>query len=116
MKLFVNLNKSTIKILQNLIQHDRTKHIEIKWHFIKENLDYGLIVAVYVTSGCKLTGVLTKGLSTEQFLELTGKLRMIYVNSLLERESSIAGSSSNISFYMDLFPLFRIVVFHNFHC
>ena len=36
-------NKSAINIAHNPMQHDRTKHIEIDRHFIKEKLDSGLI-------------------------------------------------------------------------
>jgi len=36
-------NKSAIGIVDNPIQHDMTKHIEIDQHFIKEKLDNGLI-------------------------------------------------------------------------
>lgn len=43
-------NTSAINIAHNPLQHDRTKHIEIKWHFIKEKLDNGLITATYVPS------------------------------------------------------------------
>ncbi|RVW27180.1 Retrovirus-related Pol polyprotein from transposon RE1 [Vitis vinifera] len=38
MKLYCD-NKSTINIAHNSIQHDRTKHIEIDRHFIKEKLE-----------------------------------------------------------------------------
>ena len=42
MKLYCE-NKSAINIAHNLVQHDRTKHIEIDLHFIKDKLDSGLI-------------------------------------------------------------------------
>lgn len=35
--------KSPISIAHNLVQHDRTKHIEVDGHFIKEKLDSSLI-------------------------------------------------------------------------
>lgn len=42
MKLFCD-NKSVISIAYNPIQHDKTKHIDIDRHFIKEKQDSGLI-------------------------------------------------------------------------
>ena len=42
MKLYCD-NKLVISIAHNPVQHDRTKHIEIDMHFIKEKLDRGLI-------------------------------------------------------------------------
>ncbi|KAI3459864.1 hypothetical protein Pfo_016527, partial [Paulownia fortunei] len=41
-------NKSAINIAHNPVQHDRTKHIEIDRHFIKEKLESGLICIPYM--------------------------------------------------------------------
>ena len=64
MKLFCD-NKSAISIANNLIKYDRTKHIEIDRHFIKEKLEGGLITIAYVPSRHQLANVLTKGLPIE---------------------------------------------------
>ena len=42
MKLYCD-NKSAINIAHNPIQHDKTKHIEVDMHFIKENLEEGVL-------------------------------------------------------------------------
>ena len=42
MKLYCD-NKSVINIAYNPMQHDRTKHIEVDQHFIKEKLDSRMI-------------------------------------------------------------------------
>ncbi|RVW52853.1 Ubiquitin-conjugating enzyme E2 5 [Vitis vinifera] len=55
-------NKPAISIAHDPVQHDRTKHIEIDKHFIKEKLDSGLICTPYVSTGCQLANILTKGL------------------------------------------------------
>ena len=41
-------NKAAISIAQNPVQHDRTKHIEIDRHFIKEKLSSGVICTSFV--------------------------------------------------------------------
>ncbi|RDY00634.1 Copia protein, partial [Mucuna pruriens] len=71
-KLFYN-NNSTISIAHNAIQHDRTKHIEIDRHFIKEKLNSGLVVTAHVPTGLQVADIFTKGLPTARFQELNGK-------------------------------------------
>jgi len=58
-------NKSAINIAHNLVQHDRTKHVEIDQHFIKEKLDNGLIAIDYIPSRLQLADMSTKGLPTK---------------------------------------------------
>jgi hypothetical protein len=55
-------NKSAINIANNLVQHERTKHVEIDRFFIKERLDDGTLKLRYVTSRDQVAGCLTKGL------------------------------------------------------
>ena len=74
-------NKSAIRIAHNPVQHDRTKHIEIDRHFIKEKLDSGLIATEYIPSKLQLADMFTKGLPTEQLQDLTCKLGMIDIHS-----------------------------------
>ena len=69
-------NKSAISITHNLVQQDRTKHIEVDRHFIKEKLDSGLICTPYVSSQDNLD-LLTKGLNNNNFEGIVSKLRMI---------------------------------------
>ncbi|RDX82675.1 Copia protein, partial [Mucuna pruriens] len=73
-------NNSAISIAHNPVQHDRTKHIEIDRHFIKEKLDSGLIPTSYVPTGLQMTDVFTKGLATTRFQELNDKLGMIDIH------------------------------------
>ena len=66
MKLYCD-NKSAIDITHNLVQHDRTKHVEVDKHFIKEKLDSGLICTPFVSIKGQLVDVLTKELSRTAF-------------------------------------------------
>ncbi|RDX62727.1 Copia protein, partial [Mucuna pruriens] len=78
-KLFYE-NNSAMSIAHNPVQHDRTKHIEIDRHFIKEKLDSGLIVTTHVPIRLQVTDVFTKGLLATRFQELNDKLGMIDIH------------------------------------
>ena len=67
-------NNSAISIAHNLVQHDRTKHVEVDKHFIKEKLDNKLICTPFVTSKNQLADMLTKGVDQSIFHNITCKL------------------------------------------
>ncbi|GJR11591.1 hypothetical protein Tco_0794243 [Tanacetum coccineum] len=53
-------NKAAIQISENPVQHDRTKHVEVGRHFIKEKLEAGIIKLPFVKSKDQLVDILTK--------------------------------------------------------
>ncbi|RDX62452.1 hypothetical protein CR513_59211, partial [Mucuna pruriens] len=59
------------------VQHDKTKHIEIDIHFIKNKLDSGLIVTTHVPTWLQVADVFTKGLFATRSQELNDKLGMV---------------------------------------
>ncbi|GMP59362.1 hypothetical protein CsSME_00022664 [Camellia sinensis var. sinensis] len=69
-------NKAAINIAHNPVQHDRTKHVEIDRHFIKEKLTSGTICTPFVQSGEQLADILTKGVRNKPFHDILGKLDM----------------------------------------
>lgn len=75
LKLFCD-SKAAISIAHNPVQHDRTKHIEIDRHFIKEKIDAGVICLPFVTSNQQTADILTKSLARPNFERLIAKLGM----------------------------------------
>jgi hypothetical protein len=63
MKLWCD-NKSAINIANNLVQHNRTKHMEIDRFFIKEKLNSGLLELRHIATREQVTNCLAKGLSS----------------------------------------------------
>ena len=75
MKLYYD-NKAAISIAHNPILHNRTKHIEVDKHFIKEKLENGLICVPYVPTTQRTANIPIEGLYKRQFDFLVSRLAM----------------------------------------
>ncbi|GJZ66970.1 retrovirus-related pol polyprotein from transposon TNT 1-94 [Tanacetum coccineum] len=60
-------NKGAIDLSKNLVQHSRTKHIEIRHHFLRDNVQKGHISIEKVPSVDNIADILTKPLKRESF-------------------------------------------------
>ncbi|GJZ25054.1 hypothetical protein Tco_0562513 [Tanacetum coccineum] len=69
-------SKSAIAISCNPVQHSRTKHIVIRYHFIKEHVENGTIKLYFVKKDYQLTDLFTKSLPVDRFNYLVRLLGM----------------------------------------
>ncbi|GJV02493.1 hypothetical protein Tco_1336062 [Tanacetum coccineum] len=60
-------NKGAIDLSKNPVQHSRTKHIEIRQHFVRDNVQKGHISIKKVSSVDNIANILTKPLKRESF-------------------------------------------------
>nr|GEX51561.1 retrovirus-related Pol polyprotein from transposon TNT 1-94 [Tanacetum cinerariifolium] len=69
-------SKSAIAISCNPVQHSRTKHIIVRFHFIKEHVEKGTIEMYFVKTDYQLAEIFTKALPTDRFNYLVRRLGM----------------------------------------
>nr|GEU83884.1 retrovirus-related Pol polyprotein from transposon TNT 1-94 [Tanacetum cinerariifolium] len=69
-------SKSAIAISCNPVQHSRTKHIAVHYHFIKEHVEKGTIELYFVKTYYQLADIFTKALPTDRFNYLVRRLGM----------------------------------------
>ena len=67
-------NTSAINISKNPVMHSKTKHIAIKYHFVRELVQDKEIRLEYVNSKEQIADIFTKPLLKDAFLYLRGKL------------------------------------------
>ncbi|GKC91193.1 hypothetical protein Tco_1151842 [Tanacetum coccineum] len=69
-------NKSAIAICCNNVQHSISKHIDIRFHFIKEHVENGVIELYFVNTKYQLAYIFTKALGRKRIKFLINKLGM----------------------------------------
>jgi len=70
-------NQSAIALSKNPVLHDRSKHIDTKFHFIRECVDSGKFCLDYASTQEQLADVLTKSLGQARFCELRDKVGVV---------------------------------------
>nr|GEZ79916.1 retrotransposon protein, putative, unclassified [Tanacetum cinerariifolium] len=69
-------NKSAIALCCNNVQHSRSKDIDIRYHFIKEHVENGVIELYFFNTEYQLADIFTKALGRERTEFLINKLEM----------------------------------------
>nr|GEV25638.1 retrovirus-related Pol polyprotein from transposon TNT 1-94 [Tanacetum cinerariifolium] len=60
-------NCTAITICCNNVQHSRSKHIDVRHHFLREQVEKGVVESFFVTTDYQLTDIFTKALPRERF-------------------------------------------------
>ncbi|GJW71071.1 hypothetical protein Tco_0127988 [Tanacetum coccineum] len=69
-------SQSAIAFSCNTVQHPRTKHIAVRYHFIKEQVENEIVELYFVKTAYQLTNIFTKALARERFEFLVKSLGM----------------------------------------
>ncbi|KAL0279165.1 UNVERIFIED_CONTAM: hypothetical protein PYX00_000774 [Menopon gallinae] len=67
-------NLGAIKLAQNPVFHARTKHVDIRCHFIREALENGTVSLQHISTEEMIADVLTKGLTRQKHENCVGRL------------------------------------------
>ena len=71
------VNESAIKIANNPVQHRRTKHIDIRHHFLRDHVANGDIHLTHVGTMYQLADIFTKPLDEDRFVMLRRELGIL---------------------------------------
>ncbi|GKF08745.1 hypothetical protein Tco_0042969 [Tanacetum coccineum] len=70
-------NESTICIVENLVFYSKTKHIEIRHHFIRDSYEKKLIQMIKIYTDQNVVDLLTKAFDVSRFQYLIANIRML---------------------------------------
>lgn len=73
--LFID-NKSAISLARNPVLHGRSKHIEAKFHFLREQVNKGALQIVHCSTELQLADIFTKALKVDRFIKLRSLIGM----------------------------------------
>ena len=72
-------NTSAIAISNNHVHHSGTKHIDIRYHFIRDHVTNGTVELHFVPIEQQIADIFTKPLDESTFSKLVGELGMLYI-------------------------------------
>jgi hypothetical protein len=81
-------NQSCIRLSEYPVFHESSKHIEIKYYFIRDKVQEGEVKLEYIPTDENTTDILTKPLSRIMFAYFREKMGIVEITPLAEREDS----------------------------
>ena len=79
-------NQSCIKLSENSVFHDRSKHIEIRYHFIIDWVQRGAVRLAHVSTDDQVADILTKSLLKGKHVHFRGMMGVVANTFLGKRE------------------------------
>jgi hypothetical protein len=79
-------NQSHIKLLENSVFHDRSKHIEIRYHFIQDRIQKGAMKLHYISTDEKVAYILSKPFEKWKFVFFIDSILVVHNTFLAKRE------------------------------
>ena len=75
-------NESAVKIATNAVQHSKTKHIDIRHHFLRDHVNKGDIKIDGIRTDDQLADIFTKPLDNNRFCKLRNELNVIDLSNV----------------------------------
>ena len=79
-------NQSGIRLLKNPVFHDRSKHIDIRYHFLRDCVQIWTIQLEYIQKNEQVANIFTKALCKHSFVKFRDKLGLLPNPFVVERE------------------------------
>jgi hypothetical protein len=95
-------NQGCIALANNPTQHGRTKHIDVKYFFIREKIADGSFMLHYCQTDAMVADLLTKSLGVKQFKKLREKIGVVDIGSRGVFNVGIVGSNSGMMDDVDM--------------
>jgi hypothetical protein len=73
-------NKSVIALIKNPVLHGQSKHIQMKYHLVRQSTENSRIKVEFIRSEKQLGNILTKPLGRVKFLKLCTKIGLIDID------------------------------------
>ena len=75
-------NQSAFQLSKNPVFHDRSKHIDVRYHYIRECIEEDRVKVESIGTAEQLADILTKALGQDRFCELRSRIGVINVQNL----------------------------------